>query len=780
MEKIRQKINNDIIFQIAIALLPFENFFFAPSSGWATITPIIFALYLLLNFKLLLNEVKKHKNIVIFFIIGMMLSIINYFFVGIHIKNLINSLITLGLGFVSLFSFDIYYTKNKDINKIIKILLVSYTISLFFGILQYITIQFQIKALHEFFDFILKRNYVQYWRTQYFFTEPSFIGMHVFGILLPIYFISKNKKILILITTFCITAFLFAGGIKIFIDTCAVGIILFVRYLIKNKKYKYIIIIPIVIIIALTILYNTNERFQDILSKGIYGDGSLATRYFRIQSTVLGYTKKPANLLWGYGLGNSVIPLQDGYDEAILSYKSDYMDEVGGMNDPNLVDDSLSYCLYTRFITEFGLILFVIAMIYILKITKNSTFKYKYSYLLIILYLYLQFESYAFYSIWIYILVMLYTKKNENTNNKRILIGYIENGRTSGIDKYLLNFLEAVDTKKYKIDFLTKNYDAQMDWFLKKKNCKLYKISHNRNPIKQYNEMRKIIQNGKYGVAYFNISETFNCIGILAAKTMGIDKIVVHSHSSGSEKNTKLKRMIANILNLLCKTIVHFCSNVKIACSKNAAKWMYFSDVVERNKYITIYNSVNEKKFIENKEIRNKIKKKHKLENKFVIGHVGRFSYQKNHELLLKIFKKVVEKREDAVLICVGNGENFERIKQYAKELGISKKVIFTGEINNVNEYMQAFDIFVLPSRFEGLPIVGIEAQMAGLPCLFSKNISDEVIISKSAKLLDMTNEIIWVEEICKTKERKNQLLEVAEKYKIQNQKEQFENIINV
>ena len=122
MEKTKGKINNDIIFQIAIALLPFENFFFAPSAGWATVTPIILAIYLLFNFKLLIKEFVKFKKVVIFFIIGMILSAINYAFVGIHLKNLINALITLGLGFVSLFSFDIYYAKNKDIKDIVKIL----------------------------------------------------------------------------------------------------------------------------------------------------------------------------------------------------------------------------------------------------------------------------------------------------------------------------------------------------------------------------------------------------------------------------------------------------------------------------------------------------------------------------------------------------------------------------------------------------------------------------------------------------------------------------------
>lgn len=418
-KKEKKFFNSDIIFQIAIASLPFENFFFAPSIGWATITPIILVLYLVLNIKLLINELLKFKKIVIFFIVGILLSFINYLIVGIEFINIINALITLGLGFVILFSFDIYYSKTYEIKKVIKILFVSYTISIAFGILQFIAIKLDVKFLYHFFDFIFKRNYLQYNRIQYFFTEPSFIGMHIFGILLPIYFISKDKKILYLIIAFCISAFIFASGVRILLDITTVGVILLFDYLIRNKKYHYILIIPITGIIAVMVLYNSNYRIKQIIDEGIYTDGSLASRYFRIQSTIYGYTKKPIHALFGYGLGNSILPLRDGYNDAIISYKSSYIGEVRMLGNPNYTDDSVSYCLYIRFLSEFGLILLVVAGMYIYEITKNSSLKYKYSYLFIILYLYLQFESYAFYAIWLFILIMTYTKNTEKKETKQ-------------------------------------------------------------------------------------------------------------------------------------------------------------------------------------------------------------------------------------------------------------------------------------------------------------------------------------------------------------------------
>ena len=389
-----KKNNSDFIFKIAIFLLPFENFFFAPSSGWATLTPIVLFLYLLLNFNKIIDCIKKYKKIILFFAIGLIISFINYIFVGFRLINLINTLITLGLGFTILFSFDIYYSKNKSINSLINLVFISYLISFSFGLLEFLTIKFKINEIFSIFAFIFKRDYLSFNRVQYFFTEPSFIGMHLFGILLPLYFICKKKKILYLIILFSLSAVVFGSGVRILLDICIVGFILLIYYFISNKKYKYLIIMPFILILSFIFLYNNNYRFKQIANKGIYADGSLATRYFRIQSSIYGYLEKPIHVMFGYGLGNSLIPLSDGYDIAIKTYKSTYLDEVKGLGNSNFNDDAVSYCLYIRFVSEFGLFMLLIALIYIYIITKRSGFKYKYPYLIITLYLYVLFYSF--------------------------------------------------------------------------------------------------------------------------------------------------------------------------------------------------------------------------------------------------------------------------------------------------------------------------------------------------------------------------------------------------
>ena len=257
-EKNRLLISN-VIFEIAIALLPFENFFFAPSSGWATITPIILALYIVFNLKIFFQEIVKFKKTMLLLAIGVVFTLINYIFVTPVISNIINAIISLGLGLVCLFSFDIYYIKNKkDIKKIVNILFISYLISLIFGIIEFITIKANIPIIKDAFNVLFKRDYIQYGRVQYFFTEPSFIGMHIFGILLPIYWISKERKMLYLIIAFIISTIAFNCGVRILLDIAVVGTILLFAYLARNKKYKYIIGIPIIMVILVTFLYNYN------------------------------------------------------------------------------------------------------------------------------------------------------------------------------------------------------------------------------------------------------------------------------------------------------------------------------------------------------------------------------------------------------------------------------------------------------------------------------------------------------------------------------------------
>ena len=154
------------------------------------------------------------------------------------------------------------------------------------------------------------------------------------------------------------------------------------------------------------------------------------------------------------------------------------------------------------------------------------------------------------------------------------------------------------------------------------------------------------------------------------------------------------------------------------------------------------------------------------VEDKFVIGHVGRFNLQKNHEFLVKRFADFAKTNEDAVLVLIGNGELQEKIKEMAKEYGIETKVKFLGLREDIPQLLQAMDLFLFPSLFEGLPVTLVEAQAAGLPCVISDMITDEIMITDQISKVSLSgNTGLWNQEIAKYRysKRKNTIEDIIE-----------------
>ncbi|MBR1376797.1 MAG: O-antigen ligase family protein [Bacilli bacterium] len=409
------KINTNIFFYIAVFLVPFENLFFAPTAGWATIAPILFGIYFILNINKIIKLVKI-KNIWIAILIAFALNIYNFILTDFSVYRTGNTLITLGLGVMEYYTFVYYYERNKLLDKVIKILLVAYAISIAIGIVQWIAIKFNISFIINLFHILLKRsNYLNVGRVQFSFTEPSFISMHLYGVLLPLYYATKNKKVLITIVMFVLLSFLFNSGVRVILDTLIVIIIMIIYHAIANKRNrKYLLIVILLIPLFIFMLFSNNNRFENIVTNGVYADASLASRFFRIESSIYGYAKKPINFITGYGLGNSTIPIAEGFDKAYLNYKNEYTYEIIGYQTYNEhSNDNASFCLYIRIISEFGILIFAFLIYQVYKIYKNSTFAYKLPLLLIVGYLYLQFDSYAFYSIWLVFAILNITKKLE-------------------------------------------------------------------------------------------------------------------------------------------------------------------------------------------------------------------------------------------------------------------------------------------------------------------------------------------------------------------------------
>lgn len=335
---------------------------------------------------------------------------------------------------------------------------------------------------------------------------------------------------------------------------------------------------------------------------------------------------------------------------------------------------------------------------------------------------------------------------------KKIIVGYLTDLKGSGIDKYLLNFLETVHDENVQIDFLSSCYDDNIKRTLEKFGSRLYIIPNLKKPLKQIKIIRKIIHDGQYDIAYFNISECINLTGIYAAHKEGVKKIIIHSHNSGiggAEGASKIKRKIRYILHCICKLRLYRWGNVYLGCSKRAGEWLFPSKIVNSNKFKVINNAIKVEKFNYSPENRLQIRKKLQLKNYIVIGHIGRFAYQKNHDYLIDIFENVIKKEPHAKLLLIGDGPRKEDIKNKVNNLDLTQNVLFLGNRNDVNVLLNGMDVFVLPSHFEGLPIVGVEAAISGLPCLFSDTISDEVKITEKCLFYSIKDKPeIWADKI--------------------------------
>ena len=185
-----------------------------------------------------------------------------------------------------------------------------------------------------------------------------------------------------------------------------------------------------------------------------------------------------------------------------------------------------------------------------------------------------------------------------------------------------------------------------------------------------------------------------------------------------------------------------------------------------KHKFQIMNNAIDAKKFIYNEEVRKQKRVELGVEDKFVIGHVGRFNLQKNHEFLVKRFADFAKTNEDAILVLIGNGELQEKIKEMAKEYGIETKVKFLGLREDIPQLLQAMDLFLFPSLFEGLPVTLVEAQAAGLPCVISDMITDEIMITDQISKVSLSgNTSLWNQEIAKYRysKRKNTIEDIIE-----------------
>lgn len=246
-------------------------------------------------------------------------------------------------------------------------------------------------------------------------------------------------------------------------------------------------------------------------------------------------------------------------------------------------------------------------------------------------------------------------------------------------------------------------------------------------------ELYRIFKENNYKIVHSHIS-TLSVFPLRIAKKAGVPIRIAHSHSTSNKKEWK-RNLIKNILRPFSKLY----ANQFFACSELSGRWLFGEKAFKNGKIKIINNAIDLEKFKFNKEKRNEIRKKLKIdENIILIGHIGRFVTQKNHEFLIDVFDEIYRRKQNSKLILIGQGNLKENIIEKIKYLGLQDYVIFTGQTTNVSDYYNAMDIFVLPSLYEGLPVVGIEAQANGLLCEFSTDMTKETKVLNTTKFISL------------------------------------------
>lgn len=264
------------------------------------------------------------------------------------------------------------------------------------------------------------------------------------------------------------------------------------------------------------------------------------------------------------------------------------------------------------------------------------------------------------------------------------------------------------------------------------------------NVFKYQKELIRIFKENNYKIVHSHIN-TLSVFPLRAAKKAGVKVRIAHSHSTTNKKEWK-KNLLKQVLRPFSKVY----ATDYMCCSELAGRWLFGDKAYDSGQVYLLNNAIDLDKFKYNESLRKKKRKELNIkDDTLVIGHIGRFVAQKNHTFLIDIFNEVHKKNNNSILLLAGQGPLKEEIENKVKELKLDDSVRFLGQRNDANELYQAFDVFCLPSLYEGLPVVGVEAQASGLLCILSDAMTKETKVLESTKFNSLENNSLnWADLI--------------------------------
>ena len=304
-----------------------------------------------------------------------------------------------------------------------------------------------------------------------------------------------------------------------------------------------------------------------------------------------------------------------------------------------------------------------------------------------------------------------------------------------GVEAVVMNYYRYIDRNKIQFDFICDDDSTCIPKEeIESLGGKVILIPPYQKVFKYHKELKRVLKEGQYKIVHSHIN-ALSVFSLCAAKSAKIPVRIAHSHSTSNKKEWK-KTLLKNMLRPFSKLFAtdYFC------CSELAGRWLFGNKTYDQGKVYLLNNAIDVDKFKYNEKVRKTKRKELSIkDNEIVIGHIGRFVKQKNHEFLIDIFNEIHKQNKNTILLLAGDGPLKEEIENKVKELELDKFVKFLGQRNDANKLYQVMDAFVLPSLYEGLPVVGVEAQAAGLPCFFSTDMTKETKVLDTTEFIELT-----------------------------------------
>lgn len=330
---------------------------------------------------------------------------------------------------------------------------------------------------------------------------------------------------------------------------------------------------------------------------------------------------------------------------------------------------------------------------------------------------------------------------------KRVLQIFGKLGR-GGLETFVMNLYRAIDRQQVQFDFLLTAANGDYEEEAKKLGARIYYIPPRCKGLKAYKCSldRFFARNaGQYSAVHLHVSSLTSVEPLEYAEKYNIPIRIIHSHSSSVKQNLK-GRLLHHILHNLNKLKIKRLATHYLGCSDKALDWLFKWTGV-RSKALMINNGIDVSRYRFNETTRQEMRRIFGFRDEFVVGHVGSFIPVKNHHYLITLFVEILKAIPDSKLLLVGAGELEMSIKEQIHERSLESKVIFAGLRSDVDKVLQAIDVIIMPSLFEGLPVSLVEAQAAGVPVLASDTISSDIALTPDIRFLSLDDSIQkWVD----------------------------------